>query len=359
MAENPEGMEKTEEPTARRLEEARERGQVARSQDLNAAVILLASMLLLAALGDGMGSRLVEFTRECFTRMADPAGSVEWFLSESPRWLSVLLIVLAPFMISLAVITYVLCLTQVGFMFTLKPLMPDFTKMMDPLSGIAKIFEKENAIRLLMTLGKTAIIVWVAAVLIGDNLNMLCSLGLFEFDSIFTQSAHLSFDLGVRIALVMLLLALLDWRHQRQSTRKQLMMTREEVKEETRNMEGDPKIRSRRRAMQMRLIRERMSRSVKDAKVVITNPVELAVAIDYDMERDVAPRVVAKGARLMAAHIKDLARENDVPIVVNRPLARALYEAVEVGEVIPEKLYKAVSEVLAYIWSADEMRRAS
>jgi flagellar biosynthetic protein FlhB len=360
MAENEAGSEKTEQPTAKKLSEAKEKGQVPKSQDLNAAIVLLASLLMLMVFGGDIQQRLVVFTQECMNQATNTQLSVEWFLAENPRWLQVLSWMVGPFMLVLAILTLFGTVMQTGLMWTLKPMLePDFKKMINPIPGILKIFKKDNWFRLVMSVIKLAVIAAIAYLVIADNTTAIIGLSSLEIESIFPVSASLSVELGLKMAIAMLILALLDFQYQKYSMTTQLKMTKDEVKEETKSMEGDPKIRQRRRSIQMRLARERMMKNVAEADVVITNPVELAVALKYDQELSDSPIVVAKGARLMAQRIKEIAYSSEVPVVEHKPMARALYEAVEVGEMIPERLFKGVAEILAYVWEANKKREKS
>jgi len=358
MAENEAGSEKTEQPTPKRLSEAKEKGQIPRSIDLNGAIILLTSLCMLWVFGGGMKNRLVHFTRECFNYITHTHISLEWLLAENPQWIKVIMMIVAPFMLVLMILTLAVSIFQSGLIWTLKPLTePDFSKFINPFPGIVKIFKRDNWVRLLMSIGKLMLIAIVAYWVISANMDLLTTLSFLEFDSIMSISSEISIDLGIKMALAMLVLAIIDFQYQKFSMTEQLKMTKDEVKEETKAMEGDPKVRQRRRSIQMRLARERMMKNVSEADVVVTNPVELAVALKYDGEVNDSPVVVAKGARLMAARIKEIAYASSVPVVEHKPMARALYEAVEVGEVIPERLYKGVAEILAYVWEANQRRK--
>lgn len=358
MAENDAGSEKTEQPTAKRLSEAREKGQIPRSVDLNAALGLLAGMLLLWMLGTGIMERLVGFTRHSFDYLIETQMSLGWFLGTCPEWIWLTLVIVAPFMAVLSILVLASSLLQVGFNWTTKPLTePDFKKIINIVPGIVKIFKRDNWVRLLMALAKTVIVMLVAWSVIMKYVDTIYMLGAHSLGTLFDVSMSMSLELGLKMALAMLILAFLDWQYQKFTTNESLKMTKDEIKEETKSLEGDPKVRQRRRSIQMRMARERMMKSVSEADVVVTNPVELAVAIRYDENKMDAPVVVAKGARLMAARIKEIAAINEVPVIEHKPMARALYEAVEVGEMIPDRLFKGVAEILAYVWEANTRRK--
>lgn len=359
MAENEQGAEKSEQPTAKRMSEARNEGNLAKSQDLNVALGLLAGMGLLALFGGSIFDRIVIWTQMIWREMATAQPDIEWFLAESPAWLAFLISLVAPFMGLLALLTILLTISQVGLLFTVKPFQPKFSKFLNPIPGLLKMFQRDSWVRLLMSLAKVAIVTAVAYVVISSELSAVASIGLYPLESIFSDVSAMSLDLGIKMALAMLILAIIDWRYQKFTHNEQLKMTKEEVREETKQMEGDPKVRQRRRKIQMELARERMMKSIESADVVVTNPIELAVALRYDPDLDAAPKVVAKGARLMAQRIKEIARMNEVPIYEHKPLARALFEAVEVNETIPERLYQGVATILAYVYESSNSHKRS
>jgi flagellar biosynthetic protein FlhB len=359
MADNENGSEKTEQPTAKRLSEARNQGNIPKSTDLNNALGLLTGMLLLIVFGSDIHDRLLRFLQRCYGTMGHVQVSIEWFLSEIPNWLSLMAALVVPFLLTLALLTIVLTLMQVGPMFTFEPMKPDIVKILNPIPGLLRLVKKETWVRALMSLGKVLVVASVAWSVLDPKLDALVALGAHPRTTIFSFVVDLMIELGIKMALAMLLLSIIDFFYQKNKHNEDLKMTKEEVKEEAKQMEGDPKTRQRRRKIQMQMARERMMKSVQEADVVVVNPVELAVALKYDPEKDAAPKVVAKGARLMAKRIKDLAREAGVVIYEHKSMARALYEAVEVNEEIPDDLYSGVAMILSYVWQMNDDRSRS
>lgn len=341
--------EKTEDPTPRRREEARQEGQIAKSQDLAAAVTLLGGMIALNVLGTdilkkllnglafffGHGDRVMP-TSDQFTELVVMAGKL------------VSGIVL-PIMAALVVLSIIVNLIQTGLLLTLKPLEPKLEKL-DPISGAKRLVSLRSFVRLLMSIGKMVIVAGVAYLTVSSQLKQIVyAMGLDHW-AIFGLAANLVFTLAVRLGLVLLILAILDYIYQRYRHEQDLKMTKEEVKEEMRRMEGDPVVKQRQRRVQQQLAQQRMREAVPQADVVVTNPTELAIAIKYDAESMAAPKVVAKGADLMATRIRRIAIEHGVPIVERKPLAQALYRTVEIGDEVPPQFYKAIAEILAYVY---------
>ena len=341
--------EKTESPTPRRLADAREKGQVAKSADLSAAVGLLAGLVLLKVFGDNVFGGFMSIMTNAFALHEMPADPLSAFNANWYLVLRTTLYMLGPFMLALFVVAIVINLMQVGFLASSKPITPSADKI-SPLQGFKRLFSTRSAVRLAMSLIKVIIIGTVAGWTISDYLPRLTGLNNLTFKEVIAAGAEMMFVLGLKMAAVLFVLAIIDYAFQRLQLLKDLRMTKEEVKEELKRMEGDPIMRQRRRNVARQLAMQRMSQAVPNADVVITNPTELAVALKYDPDERDAPKVVAKGAGYLAARIREIAVENGVPIVERKPLARALYKACEIGDTIPEDLFKAVAEVLAYVF---------
>jgi len=341
--------DKTEAPTPRRLQEAREKGQVAKSIDLTAALGLLTGLLLLNWYGPTMMKGFLALMRESFT---PDNGAWDGNLALDLAWRMVVRhcwVMIMPFFLIIIIVAVAANLAQVGFIFSAYPITPSLDKI-SPLKGFARLFSKRIAVRLIMNLAKVGVVAAVAYLTILQFLPRLVGICAYSFTEVFTQGAHLIFLLGLRMAGVLLILALLDYVFQRWQMQQDLRMTKQEVKEELKRMEGDPIMRQRRRNVARQLAMQRMSQAVPKADVVVTNPTELAVALKYDHEIMAAPKVVAKGAGFIAQRIRDLANENGVPIVERKPLAQALYQACDIGDYVPPELYRAVAEVLAYVF---------
>ena len=345
----PDTADKTEAPTPRRLQEAKEKGQVARSVDLSAALGLLAGLLLL----DWYGSTILQgfadlmqrsFALDKISNSGDVAVAFAWRLA-----LHHCGVVLVPFLIVVVIVAIVVNLAQVGFIFSAQPLTPSLDKL-SPIKGFARLFSKRTAVRFLMSLAKITVIAAVAFYTIRAFIPKLIAMPTLSFTDVITFGSHLVFLLGLRLAAVLLILALIDYAFQKRQHLQDLRMSKQEIKEELKRMEGDPLMRQRRLQVARQLAQQRMSQAVPQADVVITNPTELAVALKYDHDQMIAPKVVAKGSGFMAQRIREIANEHGVPILERKPLAQALYKACEIGEYIPPELYKAVAEVLAYIF---------
>ena len=257
---------------------------------------------------------------------------------------------IAPFCALLAVVGILTGIGQTGPNITLKPLAPKFNKM-DPIKGAKRAFFSMRAIvELVKSLLKITIVsalaTWTIKGMFADYILLLDK----DVEQFFSYLVQQMFKLSLRIALLLLGIAILDLLWQRYDRNKKLRMSMQEIKEERKQQEGDPHVKSRIRNIQMQVARKRMMADVKEADVVVTNPTHIAVALKYDQTRMTAPIVLAKGARLVAEKIKEVARANDIPIIENKPLARILYKSIDVGMEVPADLYKAVAEVLAYVY---------
>ncbi|MCO6437976.1 MAG: flagellar biosynthesis protein FlhB [Phycisphaerae bacterium] len=339
--------ERTEPATPRRKEEARKKGQVARSQELPAAVALLIPLCVLYVVGDDLWQAMEAILRTALTADAPPnPAEVPVFLKAIGRELlwrlgPLLLIVFAAILGSL--------LAQVGLLLTLHPLTPSLSKI-NPLSGIQRLFSMRMLMTTAINLAKLVLVVTIVVLTLRDrSAEILFALTLGASD-VLLLGAHLTFELGIRLAVVLFVLALADFAWQRFRHSQDLRMTKEEVKDEYRSMEGDPKLKARRRQVQMQLAMQRLRKDMAKADVVISNPTHVAVAIQYDATEMPAPQVVAKGADYAALRIRQLASEYGIPVVERPPLARAVFASVEVGQYIPERFYRAIAEILAYVY---------
>jgi flagellar biosynthesis protein FlhB len=342
--------DKTEQPTEHRRQESRQRGQVAKSTDLSASLLLMGGMLALYVLGGDMFRGMHSVVQRYL-------GPDEVWLSVTPEHvqakvtaeLSRMAEALLPFLLVMAALAVAVNLLQVGFLFTGHPLMPSLSKI-DPLKGLGRIFSKRGLVRLLGSLAKVAAIGAVATWAISEEMGALANLGDLGFGAIMQYGSRAVFALGIKLALVLIVLGVLDYAFQRWQHEQELKMTKQELKDEMRRMEGDPLVRERRRQMARRMAMARMAQAVPEADVVVTNPTELAVALKYDEQNMSAPIVSAKGAGFLARRIRDIAVAAGVPIVERKPLAQGLYKDVEVGREVPPQLFRAVAEVLAYVY---------
>ncbi|MDR3120569.1 MAG: flagellar biosynthesis protein FlhB [Clostridiales bacterium] len=347
------GGEKTETATAKKRQDARKKGQVMKSAEVITAVILLVAFFAIKLFGSLIYERIVIFTRLLFSdyMLAGTPGfstngmyklyfdaGIAFLLSAGP----VLAVVYAA--------AFAANVAQVGFQFSTEPLAfkPD---RLNPISGFKRLFSMKNLFNLAKSLVKVLIVGAIAYVYVSGKLADLTLLMGADIAVIIRKGLEMIFDLAFRICAAILILAFIDYGYQWWQYEKELKMTKQEVKEEYKQMEGDPKVKSKIKEKQRRLSMQRMMNDVPKADVVITNPTHFAVAVRYDLTVADAPIVIAKGQDYIAFRIRQVARENGVEIVENRPLARALYDAVEVGGRIPVELYQAVAEVLAFVYN--------
>ena len=349
---NDEGGEKTEEPTAKKIEDSRKEGQVAKSKELTSAAMLLAFFLCLRIFMSFIGERLVNvfpyFWRDIANETGDGFTHVRaWqIVLDTVQYIA---ITIAPFVIFAFVIAFLSQRIQITWKVTSKPMEPKLNKL-SPISGFKRMFSKQSLFELVLSIFKFVVFSAVAYSVVKDNVGIFVT----AYDLTIQDCLGILFDmvmeLGIKISVTYLALALGDWVFQKWKHKKDLRMTKQEVKDEYKNQEGDPKVKSQQRQRMQQAARRRMMQSVPEADVVITNPTHFAVALKYDNTVSMAPVVVAKGADYLAFKIKDLAKENDIEIVEDKPLARMLYANVEVGNEIPPELYQAVAEVLAYVY---------
>jgi flagellar biosynthetic protein FlhB len=353
MADN--DQDKTEQPTSRKREEARSEGNVAVSMELATFFVIMGGLVMLYFSGLWMAGGIMKFMREPvfpFNAELNVQSAVALYRVVLRQYY---IIMLPAFMIPLfGVLAYVL---QNGINLTLKPLVPNFSKI-DPISGTKKIFSVNSLMNLAKSVLKVGVLGYVMYINVRKEWHFMPSLVEMEVVSTFVFVTTVAFKIMLKSVWVLAVIAVVDYAYQKWQFEKGLMMTKEEVKEENRESEGDPLVKSRIRSVQREQARKRMMQAVDTADVVVTNPTHLAVAIKYDRLKADAPVVVAKGAGLIADRIKELAQENMVPIVEDKPLARSLFKHVEIGMEIPMGLYKAVAEILAYVYRLSAARSA-
>ncbi len=339
--------DKSEPPTPRRRAEARDSGQVAKSQDLSAAVLLLTALIgfklfgltIWQTMGNGMRGALG----------SDDPPVIDHAIRFGTKFVTDVIISVAPWFAILVVVALVVMYAQVGWLFTFKTLAPKLDKL-NPINGAKRIFSSQTLVQLGMNILKLTLVSGVAYLAVRGVFNRLLLAHTVAFAATTALMFDLVFYVGIRLAVVLFVIAILDFIYQRYRHEKQLKMTKEEVKEEMKRMEGDPVVKRRRREVQMRLAMERLKSSVPKADVIVTNPTHYSVAIQYKSDEMVAPKVIAKGVDLMAKRIRELAAESGVPVVQKPELARRLYAEVEVGYEIPERFYRVVAEILAYVY---------
>ncbi len=361
FAKDGEGGEKTEPATAKKLQDARENGQVAKSQELNHAVGLISLFLMLKMFIPFVGEHLLNGFPMIYNKIPD-------IINESIGGLSVFVIqrvinnvmltilqILSPFFVIGFSLSVLINILQVKWKITTKPMKPKISKL-NPLNGFKRIFSKDSLFELLKSIVKIILIIYVAYTSIKDHQNELFLLYDIPLFQVILLIGTIVIDTGLKISFVYLIVGIADLIYQRHKFKEDMKMTKQEVKDEYKNIEGNPEIKGRQRSKMREASQRRMMQSLPSADVVITNPTHYAVAIKYDSQKNSAPIVVAKGEDFLAQKIRETAKEHHIEIVENKPLARMLYANVDVGQEVPPELYQAVAEVLAFVYSLRENR---
>jgi len=354
-------LEKTEQPSQRRLDQAREKGQVARSRELSTFAVLLAGGGVLWFMGASFTQQMVKMLHDGLTLDRDMAFNTGLMIPRLYDLSLDMLFTFSPFLLAVMLVAAFSPLLLNGWLFSVEALQPKFSKM-NPVSGIARMFSRTALVELAKAIGKSILVGGIAAWVIWYNKDAVMALGMQAATASIPQMGHLVGASFMMIVGAMLLIVAIDVPFQLWDHNKKLMMTKEEVRQESKETEGDPMVKGRIRSLQREAARRRMMAAIPTADVVVTNPTHYAVALKYsDNEADVkrggrshkgmrAPVVVAKGSHLLALRIREIAQENHVPILEAPPLARALHKHTDLGESIPEALYTAVAEVLAYVY---------
>jgi len=344
-------QEKTEPATPKKRQESRQKGQVAKSMEIPAALIMLGSFALLALYGATMGEGLVRLFSagldEYLLWEVTDTNVIAMFSQLLRQGLLLMLPVLGVGVLMALLASY----AQVGVLFTGEPLKMKFEKI-NPIQGAKQIFSMRSMVEFLKSMLKVTIIGLIAFSILWGERSTLLTLSSVPLEGILHYISSLTLRLGLFVGAALLVLALFDYAYQKYEYEKNLRMSKQDIKDEYKKTEGDPLIKSKIREKQRRMAMQRMMQEVPKADVVITNPTHFAVAIRYDGAEMDAPRVIAKGADYVALRMKQVAKEHDVPLMENKPLARALYAQVEIGESIPQELFQAVAEVLAFVYKA-------
>ena len=354
FAKDGEGGEKTEPATAKKLKDAREEGKVAKSKELTAAFSLIVLFLCLKIFISYVGESMINLFPRIYNNMADFVKINEGALSAqavSSLFFDVIihwLLIVLPFFGFGFVITILISIVQVGWKVSTKPMKPELSKF-NPINGFKRIFSKDSLFQLLLSIVKIGLIGYIAYSSLKDRVNDLFILYDLSLNQAVALVGTLIIDVGLKISLVYLIVGIADFAYQKIKFNDDMKMTKQEVKDEYKNTEGDPQIKGRQRRKMQEVSQRRMMQDVPKADVVITNPTHLAVALKYDAEVSAAPVVLAKGEDYLAQRIKEVARDHQIEIVENKPLARMLYHNVDIGAEIPPELYQAVAEVLAVV----------
>jgi len=342
-------QEKTEPATPRRRQEARKKGQVASSQEIPSAFILLFVFLSFLMLGGYYKDRLYRIFGEAFESGLTMELTAESLGSLAMKWMTEIALLLLPIFAIALVVGIASNFFQFGFLFTLEPLKPSLRNI-SPIQGVKQLFSSRSLVEFVKSILKLLIVGLMVYTTIQGEIGSIVLLDHAMPEQIMSFAASLTLSLGIKIAVLLVVLAFLDFMYRKYMHEKSLRMSKQDIKDEHKKLEGDPLIKGRIREKQRRMAIQRMMQEVPKADVVITNPTHYAVALRYDAAEMDAPVVVAKGVDYLALRIREIAKESDVPIMENKPLARALYERVEVGRSIPVDLFQAVAEILAYIY---------
>ncbi len=341
--------DRTEPATPKRRQEAREEGRVAKSVELNTAFLLLVSVIFFFFTASNLGEKL----KETFEYFIGLSGQYHLNLNSIGHLFksvnTAIFSVLFPFFIVISIAAFLINVVQVGFMITPKVLEIKFDKI-NPVNGLKNLFSLKSFGELVKSFLKAIVMTYVLWIFVKHNIPKWQNLTQQSENVVFIVLLKDTFLIVIYILIFIIFMAILDYLFQRYTFEKSIRMTKQEVKDEYKQMEGDPKVKQKIRSMQMEIARRRMMEEVKKADVVITNPTHYAVALRYDATKMNAPKVVAKGINLIAQKIKEIAKENDVPIVEKPELAQELYKKVTLDREIPEELYKAVAEILAYVY---------
>ncbi len=349
------GGEKTEPATSKKLNDARKEGQVAKSKEIGNAFGLLALFLVLKFYVGYMGTRFMGGFYNIYSQIPEyvkmydgqiPVTSIHIVFRDM---LLDMLLIMGPILLVGVLVAFVCDLVQVKWRPTGKPLMPKFSKL-NPLKGFKKIISKDAVVELLKSILKIGLIVYVVYSYLKDKNFIIFLLYDISLNQAIGMIGQLVTDLGIRISVIYLLIGVADYAYQKIKFKEDMKMTKQEVKDEYKDQEGDPQVKSKQKQRMREASQRRMMQKLPEADVVITNPTHYAVAIKYDPEEYEAPVVLAKGENYLAQKIKDAAKEHHIEIVENKPLARMLYANVEVGELVPPELYQAVAEVLAFVY---------
>lgn len=345
---------RTEQATGRRKSEAKKRGQIALSREVPTAAVLLGGVLLIYAMSAIGSTRLTAVMRRWFGRLGEvgtQAMTTDTVQSVVVSAGTDVMMMVLPVAVGIAVIGVASYGVQTGLMVFPDKLNWDITKL-NPLNGFSRLFSLRSVVELVKSILKVTFIAGVGVLAVRNDLPTLPALITADIQTVLGTTAWLSFKMALWVCGVIAVLAAADYAYQRFEWERSLRMTKEEVKQEHKETEGDPILRSRIRGIQRSMARKRMMAAVPKADVVITNPTHLAVALQYDQKNMAAPVVVAKGAGYLAEKIKEVAKEARVPVIENKFVARTLYTLVEIGKEIPADLYRAVAEILAVVYRA-------
>ncbi|MFD1850366.1 flagellar biosynthesis protein FlhB [Oceanobacillus bengalensis] len=345
--------EKTEKATPKKRQDERKKGKVAKSQDINAAILLLLCFATLIIFGKNILSTFSEMYKHTFTEF------IHWEVTEKTVQQVFtgaaieVAIMLAPILIIAIIAGVAANLMQIGFLFTTESLKFDLKKI-DPIQGAKRIFSIRAFVELIKSLFKIVLVGAITFFIIWINIDEMLMTAFTNAESALHFFANVTIIMVISAIIALLFISIFDYSYQRYDFEKNMKMSKQDIKDEYKNMEGDPFIKSKRKQRQREIATRRMMSDVPNADVIITNPTHFAIAIKYDEKVASAPYVLAKGVDRTALKIKEIAKAHDITMVENRPLARSLYQAIEIGDVIPEEFFQAVAEILAYVYRLEK-----
>lgn len=352
---------KTEKASPKRLKDARKKGEVAKSSDLTSAISFTVFALMTSTLGWYVFEKTFAYLRRYLSNTLQMGSSIgaeglrNNLASLGLQAILTLFTIAGPFLLIAFVVSLLGAGLQTRFLVSIEPIKMSLKKI-NPVTGLKNMFSKKAMFTMLKNFLKLALVFYVTITALSDSLGIIISLGKFGTEKIFFVVLELVKTVGSNLAVLLLILGITDFIYEKYEFNTKMKMTKQEVKEEYKESEGDPQVKSQRKQQH----RQMMNGSIKDvesAAVIITNPTHLAIAIRYERGKDEVPIVMVKGADLMAQKIRERAREHDVPIIENKPIARNLYKNIQVGQSIPADLYQAVAEILALVYQMDEMKK--
>jgi len=346
------GADKTEKATPKKKGDARKKGQVFQSRELSGSLILIIMIVTIKAFGSTIYGQISQYMKKAFTQyltmtdVLDVSIIAKIFIDGILVFAKTILPMFLVAVLAALIVGY----AQVGILFTFETLKPQGNRI-NPLSGFKRIFSVRSVVEILKSILKIVIVSWVAYSYLKSKADEVIELMSADLLNVLSFIGDAAFTVALRICFAMVILGLLDFLYQKFDYEKNLKMTKQEIKDEYKQTEGNPEIKQRIKQKQRQMSMKRMMQDIPKADVVITNPTHFAVAIKYDAQKSSAPFVVAKGQDYIALRIKQIATDNKVQIVENRPLARTLYSTVDIGEAIPLELYQAVAEILAFVYN--------
>lgn len=350
------GGEKSESATPKKREDARKKGQVAKSAELSGAVVLLSALLTLTMFGGYMKEKFMKLFMDVFQNRMMMEVTPENISGMFNQYGVQILILLAPLLGIAFVLALVANIAQVGFMANGQGLTPKFSKI-DPIKGFKNIFSMRSFVEFLKSILKLLLIAYLVYSTLWGQIRNFASLSHVSAEGAYRFASKLTMSLSIKIAATLFILAIFDYIYQKYEYEKSIKMSKQDIKDEYKKMEGDPLIKGKIRERQRRMAMQRMMQEVPKADVIITNPTHFAVALKYDGSKMEAPQIIAKGQDYVALRIRELAKEHGIVTMENKPLARALFQRTEIGDVVPADLFQAVAEVLAYVYKLKGKKR--